>query len=87
MLKRNYYYLIAGFPDILVDQKKLPYPLIELKQELKYHLHPDDYKLVEYLFLQYDNTNFLNILLKKEAESLVPGYLFKLLCLVLQRNL
>ena len=68
MLKRNYYYLIAGFPDILVDQKKLPYPLIELKQELKYHLHPDDYKLVEYLFLQYDNTNFLNILLKKEAE-------------------
>jgi hypothetical protein len=59
---------IAGFPDILVDQKKLPYPLIELKKELKYHLHPDDYKLVEYLFLPYDNANFLNVLLKKEAE-------------------
>jgi hypothetical protein len=68
MIKRNYYYLISGFPDILIDQKKLPYPLIELKKELKYHLHPNDYKLVEYLFLPYDNMNFLNVLLKKEEE-------------------
>ena len=68
MLKRNYYYLVAGLPDILLEQKKFPFTLIELKQELKYHLHPEDYKLVEFLFLQYDNINFLNILLKKEAE-------------------
>jgi len=68
MLKRNYYYLIAGLPDILVEQKKFPFTLIELKQELKYHLHSKDYQLVEYLFLQYDNINFLNILQKKEAE-------------------
>jgi len=68
MLKRNYYYLIAGLPDILLEQKKFPFTLIELKQELKYHLHPNDYRLVEFLFLQYDNINFLNILEKKEAE-------------------
>ena len=68
MLKRNYYYLIAGFPDIVLDQKKLPFTLVELKQELQYHLHPKDYQLVEYLFLHYDNINFLNILQKKEAE-------------------
>ena len=68
MLKRNYYYLIAGFPDILLDDRKISFTLIELKQELKYHLHPKDYQLVEYLFLQYDNFNFLNILQKKEAE-------------------
>ena len=73
MLKRNYYYLIAGFPDILLDERKLSFALIELKQELKYHLHPKDYQLVEYLFLQYDNTNFLNILQKKEAEFNILG--------------
>lgn len=68
MLKRNYYYLVAGFPEIILDQKKLPFTLTELKQELQYHLHPKDYQLVEYLFLPYDNINFLNILLKKEAK-------------------
>lgn len=68
MFKRNYYCLIAGLPDILVDQKKIPFSLIELKQELQYQLHPKDYQLVEYLFLPYDNINFLNILQKKEAE-------------------
>jgi len=73
MLKRNYYYLVAGFPDIVLDQKKLPFTLAELKQELKYHLHPDDYQLVEYLFLQYDNINFLNLLQKKEAEFIPLG--------------
>ena len=67
MLKRNYYYLVAGLPDILLDQKKIPFTLIELKQELQYHLHPKDYQLVEYLFLPFDNANFLNILLKKDA--------------------
>lgn len=68
MFKRNYYCLIAGLPDILIDQKKIPFSLIELKQELQYQLHPNDYQLVEYLFLPYDNINFLNILQKKEAE-------------------
>jgi hypothetical protein len=68
MFKRNYYCLIAGLPDILIDQKKIPFSLIKLKQELQYHLHPKDYQLVEYLFLPYDNINFLNILQKKEAE-------------------
>jgi hypothetical protein len=73
MLKRNYYYLVAGFPDIVLDQKKIPFSLAELKQELKYHLHPDDYRLVEYLFLEYDNINFLNLLQKKEAAFIPLG--------------
>ena len=73
MLRRNYYYLVAGFPDIVLDQKKIPFSLAELKQELKYHLHPADYRLVEFLFLEYDNINFLNLLQKKEAEFISLG--------------
>jgi len=68
MFKRNYYYLVAGLPDILLDERKIHFTILEFKQELKIHLHPKDYELVEYLFLHYDNINFLNILLKKEAE-------------------
>jgi hypothetical protein len=68
MLKRNYYYLVAGLPDILLDERKIHFTLVEFKQELKFHLHSKDYQLVEYLFLQYDNINLLNILQKKDAE-------------------
>lgn len=68
MFKRNYYYLVAGLPDILLDERKIHFTILEFKQELKIHLHPKDYELVEYLLLHYDNINFLNILLKKDAE-------------------
>ena len=65
MFERNYYYLVAGLPDIILDQKKLTFGTEEFKNELKYHLHPDDYHLVELLFLPADNNNLLNLLLKR----------------------
>ena len=64
-MSRNYYYLVAGFPELSPDQKKLPFSLHEIKQELAIHLHKDDYRLVSYLFLEYDNQNLLNLLLKQ----------------------
>ncbi len=67
-MSRNYYYLVAGFPELSPDQKKLPFSLLELKQELAIHLHKDDYRLVSYLFLEYDNQNLLNLLLKTGKE-------------------
>lgn len=67
-MSRNYYYLVAGFPELSPDQKKLPFSLLELKQELAIHLHKDDYQLVSYLFLEYDNQNLLNLLLKTGKE-------------------
>ncbi len=68
MFKRNYYYLVAGLPDIVLDQKKLATPLAEFRDELQYHLHPDDYSLVEVLFLQHDNANLIG-LLRKDLEE------------------
>ncbi len=64
MFERNYYYLVAGLPDIILDQKKLTFSTDEFKEELRYHLHPDDYRFVEMLFLPADNRNLLNLLLK-----------------------
>jgi hypothetical protein len=64
MFERNYYYLVAGLPDIILDQKKLTLSTEEFKEELRYHLNPDDYRFVEILFLPADNRNLLNLLLK-----------------------
>jgi hypothetical protein len=64
MFERNYYYLVAGLPDIILDQKKLSFTISEFRDEMRYHLHPDDYRLVELLFLPVDNRNLLNLLKK-----------------------
>ena len=63
-IPRNYYCLIAGLPDIIIDQSKISFTLPEFKNELRDVLFKDDYKLIELLFLPYDNTNLLNILQK-----------------------
>jgi len=68
MLSRNYYYLVAGLPDIILEQSKLSVTLADFKEELRLHLHPDDYSLVENLFLPADNRNLLNMVLKKIVE-------------------
>ena len=73
MFKRNYYYLVAGLPDIVLDQKKLSHTITEFRNELENHLHPDDYALVMLLFLPFDNTNLLNLLLKTKKPFLEKG--------------
>lgn len=64
MISRNYYYLVAGLPDIILEQSKLSVSLNDFKEELPAHLHPDDYDLIETLFLPADNRNVLNMVLK-----------------------
>lgn len=68
MFSRNYYYLVAGLPDINLEQNKLSVTVGDFKKELQAHLHPDDFDLVEKLFLQADNRNVLNMLLKNIQE-------------------
>ncbi len=73
MGSRNYYYLVAGLPDIIIEQSKIALTLAEFKQELSNHLHPDDFELVEMIFLQADNSNVLNFLLKIVADFNLSG--------------
>jgi hypothetical protein len=64
--KRQYYYLVAGLPDLVLDQSKRPFTLSAFRQELKTHLHPDDYQLIEFFFLPADNYNLFHLLKKTE---------------------
>ncbi len=67
-MMRNYYYLVAGLPELLLDQERKDFSVNALKEEVKDNVHPSDYKLVEFLHLPYDNENFLNQLLKRGLE-------------------
>lgn len=59
MLKRRYYYLVAGLEDLAFDTGKGHTEMAEFREELKNNLHPSDYKLISLLFLPYDNNNFI----------------------------
>lgn len=66
MASRNYYYLIAGLPDLTIDQGKLQFGSVEFRQYLKTQLHRKDYELIEWLFLPHDNQNLLKLLNKED---------------------
>jgi hypothetical protein len=68
IFKQHYYYLIAGLPEILLDETRSKISVSELLEEIRIQLHPDDYHLLQVLFLKHDNANLLNLLLKREKK-------------------
>ncbi len=69
MLKNNYYCLIAGLPELLVDDKKIPIALKDFKEELRVYLTEEDFKLVELFFLEEDNKTLLSLMSKNEPKE------------------
>lgn len=66
---RNYYHcLIAGLPDLFLDETEVNFSMQDFKDQLKNDLYRKDYRLVELLFLPYDNTNFFNVLQENYDE-------------------
>lgn len=70
---RNYYYLIAGLPDLTIDQGKLQFGSIEFREYLKSELHRKDFELIEWLFLPYDNSNLLSLIKQDNREWNING--------------
>ena len=64
----NYYYLVAGLPELQLDGQKLKHSLAEIKEELNKSLSKNDLALINYFFLQFDNKNLLNLLADNEAD-------------------
>jgi hypothetical protein len=65
---REYFYLVAGLPDLLLDESKTKVTASALRNDWQELLHPDDAQLVDLLFLKYDNYNLLNLLLKNGID-------------------
>lgn len=64
----KYFYLIAGLPDIALEDSKITYTIEEFKEEIYPYLSVKDKKLVDLFFLSYDNLNVLNLLKDEEAS-------------------
>jgi hypothetical protein len=65
--KREYHYLVAGLPDLVIGQGKISLKVADFKEELRYFLHPDDFHQVEMLFFGFDNQNLIALLQKKDT--------------------
>lgn len=72
MNNRSYYYLVAGLPDLTLEQSKLPFAPPEFIELLREMLHPDDFQSVEWLMYPIDHHNLLN-LLQKKTSGWKPG--------------
>lgn len=65
MLKKDYYCLVAGLPDLFFNENKPGFNSFDFYNELKYQLNDTDYELVKLLFLQFDNENLLNLIFEQ----------------------
>lgn len=62
----QYFYLIAGLPELHLDDQKLKLSLLDFKQELNEHLSKNDRHVLSYFFRQFDNENLLKFINKDE---------------------
>ena len=64
----TYYYLVAGLPDLTLEDSKLSYTVADFKTEFYPHLSPADKRLVDLFYLKHDNANVLKLLRDKDAH-------------------
>lgn len=55
----KYYCLIAGLPNISLDDTKIPFTISEFREELDGILTDADKKLIDLFFLKFDNKNLI----------------------------
>lgn len=63
----TYYCLVAGLPDISLDDGKLSDSVSDFKTELYPDLSAQDRKLIDLFYLKFDNTAILKLLKNKDA--------------------
>ncbi|MDR2764235.1 MAG: DUF2764 domain-containing protein [Tannerella sp.] len=58
-MSSEYYYLIAGLPNLSIEDSKLPYTTLVFREEVESQLSETDRTLLRLLFLKFDNRNLL----------------------------
>ena len=62
MFRNYYHYFIAGLTEIFFNDSGINFGMPQFKKLLEEQIKPEDYKLVQLLFLPYDNENLLHFL-------------------------
>ncbi len=65
-MNRNYYYLVAGLPDIIFENEQKSFDHLSIKNEVLDGVNDVDKKAIRQLYLPYDNENLIHLLLKKK---------------------
>lgn len=61
-----YYYLVAGLPDISLEDGNLSYTVDSFKSEIYPDLSDKDKNIIDLFYLKFDNDNLLHLLKDKE---------------------
>ena len=69
----KYYYLIAGLPELALEDNKLYCTLADFKSEYYPFLSKPDRKLLDLFYLQFDNLNLLKLLRDRDASIDLRG--------------
>ena len=72
-MSKYYYYLVAGLPELTLEDSKLSYTVADFKAELYPDLSDEDKKLIDLFYLKFDNANVLKLLKDKDAASDLRG--------------
>jgi len=67
-MARNYYYLIAGLPELLREESKNVPPFRLVAEEIRQEVAPSDFEFVRAMTLPIDNRNLVNILTHSGEE-------------------
>ncbi len=68
-----YYYLVAGLPDISLEDGKLSYTVDSFKSEIYPELSDKDKKIIDLFYLKFDNDNLLHLLKDKDYAVKAQG--------------
>ena len=71
----KYYCLIAGLPNIALDDSKLTYSISQFRQELDGILTKADKKLIDLFFLKFDNKNLIAHAKQPDRDPDPRGYI------------
>lgn len=69
----KYYCLIAGLPELSLEDGKLNYTVANFRTEIYPQLSASDQKLIDLFYLKFDNINLLKLLKDKEVVLEVKG--------------
>ena len=69
MLKENYYYLVAGLPDLFFNENKTALSSSSFKNKLKSQLNKADFELVQLLYLKKEDKCLSDLFLEKNELS------------------
>ena len=59
-IAEQYHYLIAGLPEISLEDAQYEKSLLAFKDLLKEQIQPGEYELLKQLFLTYDHKNLIS---------------------------